>query len=127
MIIKVGNDIIEIARIKKAWQRHGERFLNKIFTPKEQEYCLSKKGFPERHIAGRFAAKEALSKTLGTGIGLISWLDFEILNNAQGKPIVTVSDRILALDRHAQFDLSISHCHEYATAVAVLYTIHKST
>mgnify|MGYP002137013695 CR=1 FL=1 len=121
MIIKVGNDIIEIARIKKAWERHGERFLNKIFTKQEQDYCLSKKAFPERHIAGRFAAKEALSKTLGTGIGPISWLDFEILNNAQGKPIVTPSERVLALQQNAQFDLSISHCHDYATAVAVLF------
>lgn len=120
MVQNVGNDIIEIARIKKAWQRHGERFLNKLFTPKEQAYCLSKKGYPERHLAGRFAAKEALSKALGTGFGPISWLDLEILNDASGKPFVIASPHLQAAFNHPQFLLSISHCHEYATAVAIL-------
>lgn len=122
MTLSIGNDIIEIARIKKAWQRHGERFLNKIFTPQEQAYCLSKKGFPERHLAGRFAAKEALAKALGTGIGPISWLDLEIINNPQGKPEVILSEHIMRTFDNPRFLLSISHCQDYATAVAILIT-----
>lgn len=120
MVKNVGNDIIEISRIKKAWQRHGDRFLEKIFTAKEQAYCLSKKACPERHLAGRFAAKEAIAKALGTGFGPISWLDIEIINDAQGKPIVVSSERLLSEFNHPQFLISISHCHEYATAVAIL-------
>lgn len=120
MVRNVGNDIIEVSRIKKVWQRHGVRFLDKLFTPKEQAYCLSKKAFPERHIAGRFAAKEAVAKALGTGFGPISWLDLEILNDSSGKPIVTVSPHVAENYGSPQFLLSISHCHEYATAVAIL-------
>jgi holo-[acyl-carrier protein] synthase len=121
MIVRnVGNDIIEIARLKKAWLRHGERFLDKLFTKKEQAYCLAKKACPERHLAGRFAAKEAIAKALGTGFGPISWLDIEILNDASGKPYVVVSDAVKQTFEDPTFLVSISHCHEYATAVALL-------
>lgn len=120
MVQNIGNDIIEVARIKKAWIRHGERFLNKIFTKKEQAYCLSKKAFPERHLAGRFAAKEAISKALGSGIGLISWTDLEIINDPAGRPVVWLSNHAKELFNQPQIHISISHCHEYATAVAIL-------
>lgn len=120
MIQNIGTDIIEVARIKKAWLRHGERFLNKLFTPNEQTYCLSKKATPERHLAGRFAAKEALSKALGTGFGPISWLDLEILNDTHGKPYVITSHSLQLHFHNPKFLLSISHCHEYATATAIL-------
>lgn len=119
MVQSIGTDIIEISRIKNAWMRHGDRFLDRIFTKKEQAYCLSKKGSPERHFAGRFAAKEALSKALGTGIGPVSWLDFEILNNPEGKPFAILSPYIIETYNPC-FLLSISHCHEYATATALL-------
>lgn len=120
MIKNIGNDIIEVSRIKKAWLRHGERFLDKIFTPKEQSYCLSKKAFPERHLAGRFAAKEALAKALGTGFGPISWLDVEVVNDDSGKPLVNLSRKVVENYGPLEFLISISHCNEYATAVAIL-------
>lgn len=120
MIKAVGNDIIEVARIKRAWERHGDRFLNKLFTAREIAYCLSKKACPERHLAGRFAAKEALVKALGTGFGPVSWLELEIINDSMGKPHVTVAERIALTYHNPRFLLSISHCHEYATAVAIL-------
>lgn len=120
MIKNIGNDIIEVSRIKKAWIRHGERFLDKIFTAKEQTYCLSKKAFPERHLAGRFAAKEALAKALGTGFGAVSWLDLEIINDESGKPFVNLSPKLVEAYGSLEFLVSISHCNEYATAVAIL-------
>lgn len=120
MVRNVGSDIIEIARIKKAWDRHGDRFLNKIFTSNEQKYCLTKKAFPERHLAGRFAGKEALAKALGTGFGPISWLDLEIVNDAHGKPYVIPSLHLLEAFNNPRFLITISHCHDYAMATALL-------
>lgn len=120
MLKGIGNDIIEISRIERAIQRHGDRFLNKIFTPKERAYCA---GYAEakRHYAGRFAAKEAVVKALGTGFRLgISWIDIEILNDALGKPVVYFSKHVQALLGDVQCLISISHCREFASAVAVI-------
>lgn len=120
MIKGIGNDIIEISRIKGVMERQGQRFLDRVFTENEQQYCLQHKE-PSKNFAGRFAAKEAIVKALGSGLkdGL-SWLDFEILNDAQGKPVVHLSPKI-----HDQFPdivimISISHCNEYATAFALI-------
>lgn len=120
MISGIGNDIIEVSRIQKVIERHGKRFLNKVFTLSEQHYCLKHKE-SNRHFAGRFAAKEAIVKALGTGLKEgISWLDFEIINNEDGKPIVHLSAFIQERFNHPNILLSISHCKEYATAVALL-------
>jgi holo-[acyl-carrier protein] synthase len=119
-MIGIGNDIIEISRIREVMGRQGQRFLDRVFTKKEQQYCLKHKE-PERHFAGRFAAKEAIAKALGSGLkdGL-SWLDIEILNDSQGKPVATLSPAISERLNKPQILLSISHCKEYATAVALL-------
>lgn len=109
----IGTDIIEIRRIRDVIERHGQRFLDRHFTRKEQLYCLEMEDGAIR-FAGRFAAKEALLKALGTGIGEASWLDFEILPDDSGKPIVHTSLN------NPTFLLSISHCREYATATALL-------
>lgn len=119
MIQGIGNDIIEVSRIKSIIDRYHSRFLNRVFTPHEQKYCLSKKE-PSLHFAGRFAAKEAIAKALGTGLrhGL-SWQDIEIRNDPAGKPFVVLSEKFMKLFNSPSLMVTISHCHAYATAVAV--------
>lgn len=115
----IGNDIIEVERIKKNLERYGHRFLDRVYTPKEQEYSLARKE-PSIHLAGRFAAKEAAVKALGTGFSEgISWLDVEILNDDKGKPIVYLSDKLNLAFKNPLIHISISHCQNYATAVAI--------
>ena len=119
----VGTDIIEIKRIKEAVDRHGDRFLDRLFTPKEKAYCQRyKNGMP--HFAGRFAAKEAVLKAFGTGLHPdITWKEIEIINDPQGKPEVHLSDRLQQLLSIVQIFLSISHCDAYATATAIVIVI----
>lgn len=115
----LGNDIIEIERIRKSINRHGEHFLGRLFTKEEKEYCYQFKDASER-FAGRFAAKEAISKALGTGFGAeFSWHDVEILANERGRPIVHFSDKANKQFQNPHVLLSISHCESFATAVAV--------
>lgn len=118
MIKGIGNDIIEIERIRKSLN-HAERFLDRIFTKREQNYCL-KFNDPVPHLAGKFAAKEAISKAFGTGLGKqIYWHDLEILNEESGKPKVLLSKRIDKAFNNPLVFLSISHCKFYATAIAI--------
>ena len=119
MIAGIGNDIIEISRIKSAIERHGEKFLDRLFTEKEKNYCLKFKD-SEKHFAGRFAAKEAISKALGTGFcDSLGWLDIEIINNEKGAPIVTLSKQAQKRFNFSNLLLSISHSENYATAFAI--------
>lgn len=119
-LLGLGNDIIEIKRIDKAIKKHGNRFLRRLFTPKEQDYCLRHKKNSAAYFAGRFAAKEAVSKAFGLGFGKeISWLDIEIINNNEGKPDIFFSLQIQKKFRKPKVFLSISHCKSYATAVAM--------
>lgn len=119
MIRGIGTDIIEVSRIEGNISKHGQKFLDKVFTYQEQTYC---KSFREsgRNYAGRFAAKEAVVKAFGTGLteGL-NWLDIEILNDPQGKPYLVLSESLKIRFENPVIHLSISHCHEYATATAV--------
>jgi holo-[acyl-carrier protein] synthase len=118
-IIGLGNDIIEIERIRQSYERHGYRFLTKLFTEKEQDYCLKHKD-PIPHMAGRFAAKEAVVKALGTGFGEhASWLDIEIVNNNLGKPEVQFSLFLQEKLKKTKMLVSISHCVTHVTAVAI--------
>lgn len=121
MIFGLGNDIIEVSRIERIINKHADHFLNRIFTKSEQEYCLKHQA-AARHFAGRFAAKEAVVKALGTGIQKgTSWLDIEIINDSQGKPCVSLSPRLEDKLNGMTIQLTISHCKEYATAVAIVY------
>lgn len=115
MEISCGTDIIEIHRVKEAIQK--ESFIKKVYTLKEQEYC-NKKATKEQHYAGRFAAKEAVLKAVSKRISTyeITWQDIEILNNKDGRPKVVLNKEITDLEN---IDISISHCKEYATAIAV--------
>lgn len=119
MIFGIGNDIISVERIRGAIERHQQHFLDRVFSPREQKYCLSHRD-PQIRFAGRFAGKEAVAKALGTGFSDgISWLDIEILNNPNGKPYVSLSPRINSKFSNPQIQISISHCDEYANSVAI--------
>jgi len=120
----IGSDIVETRRIKKAIQRQKEVFIKRIFTADEISYSKRYKD-SFIHFAGRFAAKEAVVKALGTGFSSkISWQDISISNDEKGKPQVNFSERINKLFNTPQILLSISHCQEYAMAVAILIKIN---
>ncbi len=119
MNIKVGTDIIEVARIKDSIEKLGEKFLNRVFTAKEVEYCESKKATKYEHYAARFAGKEAVFKAISPILKnkfSIDWTDVEILNDKQGRPYVTFYKEEL---KNINVDLSLSHIKDYAVATAV--------
>lgn len=124
MGISCGTDIIEIDRIKEAIEKTSDKFLNKIFSKREIEYCESKKSAKYEHYAARFAAKEAVFKAVSIFLKDkydITWKDAEILNDEKGKPYVILND-IYFKEKIKNIDISISHCKNYATAnVIVLY------
>jgi holo-[acyl-carrier protein] synthase len=118
-ILGIGTDIIEIERIAMAIKRHGSHFIDRIFTVNEQQYA-QKFSSPETAYAGRFAAKEAISKALGTGITVdVGWKDMEIVNSSSGKPLVVLSQALQTKLQNSEILISISHCKEYATAFAI--------
>lgn len=115
MIKGIGIDIIDIKRIKKIIERYGDRFYTRILTEKEIEYCKSFSK-PDLHFAGRFASKEAYSKSIGTGVSKdFRWKDIEILNDERGKPYI--NHRVDNKYSKYKFEVSISHTDEYACAV----------
>ena len=118
-MLRCGIDMIEIQRVEAGIDRLGERFLNRFFTPGEREDCADQ---PHR-LAARLAAKEAVAKALGTGIGEVGWRDIEIrCNNERGRPTLTLHGaavRVSAELNISQWDVSLSHTKEYASAVAV--------
>jgi holo-[acyl-carrier protein] synthase len=113
---------VEVQRIARMHADHAHHFLDRCFTPAEQAYCLAHKWSAE-HLAGRFAAKEAILKVLGTGWrGQIAWTDMEILNDAAGKPCVTLAGecaRIAASLAITRWHVSISHTRSHAVASAI--------
>ena len=125
MKILCGTDIIEINRIKDSIESLENRFLNRIFTKKEIEYCESKKAQKYQHYAARFAAKEAIFKAVSELLNdkySITWLNAEVLNDENGKPKITFIG--IEFNQIENIDISISHCKEYATATVVA-TIRK--
>ena len=123
MILGLGIDLVEIERIRRAHARFGERFLARILTIPEIGYCLSQKD-PAPSLAARFAAKEAVSKALGTGIGLsLGWLDIEISRLPSGMPTVRLTDQgssLLAEKGARSIYISLTHTSTHAAAVAVI-------
>ena len=118
----VGTDIIEVARIEKLIKEKGDKFLNRIYTKNEIDYCESKGLNKYQHYAGRFAAKEAVFKVLNgeTDSGTsLTFKNIEILNKNDGAPYVNILDNIMidCFDRNVE--VSISHIKKYATATAV--------
>ena len=117
MKVTCGTDIIEIQRIQNSIEKLGEKFLNRVFTEKEIEYCESKNKQKYQHYAARFAAKEAAFKAISWKIKDkydIKWTDFEVLNDEQGKPCISMY--CIDYEDIENIDLSMSHCKEYAIA-----------
>lgn len=123
MILGTGIDLIEVTRIEESYARFGERFLKRILRPAEIAYCLSM-ARPGPHLAARFAAKEAVSKAFGTGIGAhLGWRDIEVRRRESGEPFVELHDAGLELLKRRQgrtVHLSLTHTTTLAGAVAVL-------
>jgi holo-[acyl-carrier protein] synthase len=123
MIIGIGTDIIEVARIRTSFEKFGDRFLSRILRPDEIAYCLSHKD-PGPFLAARFAAKEAISKAFGTGIGAqLSWQDMEIKRRESGEPFVVLHEKGVVLMKErgaARLLITLSHTSQHATAFAVL-------
>lgn len=123
-----GIDLVDFPRIEEMIKRHGERFLNKVFTTTEQDYAETNKNGTEK-LAGRFAAKEAILKLMGTGWrGKIAWTDIEIVNNPTGQPEVTLRGEVKKIaDRLGikQISISITHTANFAIASAVALTQKK--
>ncbi|HEY2614069.1 MAG TPA: holo-ACP synthase, partial [Chthoniobacterales bacterium] len=122
-VLGIGVDLVENARIQHSLDRFGERFLHRIFTAGEIEYCQSMK-FPARHFAARFAAKEAVSKAFGTGIGrAMGWKDVDVHRKASGEPFVVLEGgaKDLAADRNASAVwITLSHTEYHAMAMIVI-------
>jgi holo-[acyl-carrier protein] synthase len=121
-IVGIGTDIVECFRVGRMIERHGEQFLTRVYTPREVRYCQGRKNATE-HFAGRWAAKEAILKCLGTGWRKgMCWTDMEIRNDLEGAPRLhlcgAAKDRARDL-RIADILITISHCRAYATATAI--------
>jgi holo-[acyl-carrier protein] synthase len=118
-----GIDIVETARVRKLADEHGQHFLDRCFTPAEQAYCASNQKRYYEHLSGRFAAKEAILKVLGTGWRRgIAWTDIEVINTPAGQPRVSLSGecaRIAAELGIERWLISISHIETHATASAI--------
>lgn len=118
--LAIGVDTVEIARVAIVVERHGERFLSRVFTPAERAYA----GGRALALAGRFAAKEAAAKAMGTGIGPVGWRNIEVCNDAAGKPSLWLHGAAAARARAAgllEWHLSITHSRDLATAFVVAY------
>jgi holo-[acyl-carrier protein] synthase len=123
MILGTGIDIIEVARIASSYEKFGERFVNRILHADEIAYCRSHKN-PAPFLAARFAAKEAVSKAFGTGIGAaLGWQDVEIRRRDSGEPFVVLhgkGKKLFQSRRAKRLLVSLSHTVNYAAATAVL-------
>lgn len=122
MNVNVGNDIIEVERIKESIENLGNKFLNRVFTEKEIEYCESKNIMKYQHYAARFAAKEAVFKAISKLLENkfeIGWKDVEILNDINGRPYANILSKNLET---VDIDISISHIKDYAISTAIVVT-----
>jgi holo-[acyl-carrier protein] synthase len=121
-IVGIGTDIVECLRIGRMIEQHGELFLDRVYTEREVRYCQARKRAVE-HFAGRWAAKEAILKCLGSGWRKgLCWTDMEIRNESSGKPVVLLCGAAKESAQQLRINdilLSISHCRAYATAHAI--------
>ncbi len=118
MLLRTGVDLIEIARIEEVVRRHGRHYLQRVYTEAE----LKQAGRQVESLAGRFAAKEAVAKTLGTGIGEVAWKDIEILGDEQNAPTLNLYGAAASKAKQlglSSWSISISHSTSHAVALAV--------
>ena len=124
-VFGIGTDIVECARIESMIEKHQNLFIDRVFTPVEIEYC-SKRKAAVQHYAGRWAAKEAILKSLGTGWAKgIAWTDIEVRNEMGGQPKVRLGGgarEICEKKGITEILISISHCAQFATAYATALT-----
>ncbi|HKV02848.1 MAG TPA: holo-ACP synthase [Ktedonobacteraceae bacterium] len=116
--VAIGIDIIEVDRVRKVYEHHGERFLKRVFTEAEVLQCRGK----ANRLAGRFAAKEAISKALGTGLHGVAWREMEVVQLRSGRPTVTLhgnAKRRAQLLGISAFDVSIADLKDFSIAVAM--------
>lgn len=122
MIVGLGTDIVEVSRIGRMIEQHGDSFVNRIFTPGEIAYCQQRK-FAAEPFAGRWAAKEAVMKALGTGfIQGTHFQEIEVITEESGRPRVVLHGSTADLAKQLGIDeilVTMSHCREYATATAI--------
>lgn len=127
MIFGIGIDVVEVERVESSIAEFGERFVNRVFTESERAYCESQKQ-PAIHYAARFAAKEAVAKAFGTGIGKeLSWLDMEIRRRESGEPEVFFSgagEQFRQAHHLSQIKISLTHAQHYAAANALVISEH---
>ena len=126
MIIKTGIDIVNINRIARVYDYYGDKFLNKVYTEEEIEYCLSKKHMQVNSFAKRFAGKEAFVKAIGEGFKNISFQDIEILNDSKGAPFVQLEQPLYDYLQNKykietlKISISLSDDTDYAVASVVI-------
>jgi holo-[acyl-carrier protein] synthase len=119
MVLRTGVDLIEIARIEEVVARHGKHYLERIYTPAELEQC----GRRVESLAGRFAAKEAVAKALGSGIGNVTWREIEILGDEQNAPVLTLHGAAAHKAEElgvTTWSVSISHSQSHSVAFVVM-------
>lgn len=121
MIVGTGVDITEVNRLRRAIEKWGDEFLHRVFTQEELENAKTR-GSPHQHLAGRFAAKEAVFKALGDP--QLSWQDVRVLNDEQGKPCCEILN---GKGRHIDIHISISHVKTYAVASAIITQKSRSS
>jgi holo-[acyl-carrier protein] synthase len=118
-MLTTGVDIIEIYRVRRVLERYGQRFLERVYTPGEIEYCRGR----APNLAARFAAKEATMKALGTGVQGVGWKDIEVVRHQSGAPSIRLRRRAEARAQRLgvrEISLSLSHSQEYAVAFVVI-------
>jgi holo-[acyl-carrier protein] synthase len=119
MILRTGVDLIEISRIDEVVARHGKHYLERVYTPAELKHC----GGRAESLAGRFAAKEAVAKALGCGIGEVTWKEIEILGDDQNAPVLNLNGNAASKAKElglVTWSVSISHSQSHSVAVAVV-------
>lgn len=125
MAIRCGIDLIDVVRVERAIERHGERFFKRFFTEAERTYCEDQ---PHR-LAARIAAKEAVAKVFGTGIGDVQWIDIEVLADARKRPVLHLHGAAQALAHElglSDWDISLSHTTTQAMAFAIAMMAPKN-
>jgi len=123
VLVGLGCDLIDVQRIRNVLARHGDRFLDRVFTAEERAYCMSM-AHPHKHLAARWAAKEAISKTFTTGIGAeLGWKSMSVYHGERSEPLVRLDEKGAALLAHVGAThvlISLSHTETAAMAVAAL-------